>query len=319
MIAAYPPHPQGEAAPHPAAVWLDLLNSTEAETRLVEELCEIDLPTSAELSEIEQSSRLSFDKETLRLSAPMAARADTDELTLTHVGFVLTRERLITIHDEPLQIMQSTSAKLAAAHAEPTGAAVFVALMQAFVARQADLLEGARAKLDELSHRVFREQSKAPRQVRRSNSLMREKLRTLGRLGERTSIIRESLLAVDRFIPFALESAANWFDRELRAQLRVVREDIGSLSQFEEHLLGKIQFLLDAVLGLINVDQNEIFKVLTIASVVGIFPTLVVGWYGMNFHNMPEYGWTQGYQFGALIAVISTILPVLWFRWRGWL
>ena len=106
---------------------------------------------------------------------------------------------------------------------------------------------------------------------------------------------------------------------DLVKQLQAVRDDIGSLSLFEEHLLGKVQFLLDAVLGFISIEQNDIFKVLTIASVVGIFPTLVAGWYGMNFHNMPEYGWAYGYQFGIGVILFSTILPLAWFKWRGWL
>ncbi len=148
---------------------------------------------------------------------------------------------------------------------------------------------------------------------------MREKLQALGRLGERTSIIRESLLGVDRAVSFAMESVKRWFTADLLGRLKCVRDDIASLSQFEEHLLGKVQFLLDAVLGFISIEQNDIFKVLTIASVVGIFPTLMAGWYGMNFHNMPELGWAYGYQFGIGVIVVSTILPLLWFKWRGWM
>jgi len=127
------------------------------------------------------------------------------------------------------------------------------------------------------------------------------------------------LLAVERMIPFSLDAAKDWFGPDLVKQLQAVRDDIGSLSLFEEHLLGKVQFLLDAVLGFIGIEQNDIFKVLTVFSVVGIFPTLVAGWYGMNFHNMPEYNWPYGYQFGIGVIVASTIVPLLWFKWRGWL
>ena len=154
---------------------------------------------------------------------------------------------------------------------------------------------------------------------KRSNAVMREKLQALGRIGERTSIIRESLLGVDRAAGFALEAAKDWFDAETTRRLKAVREDLGSLALFEEHLLGKVQFLLDAVLGFISIEQNDIFKVLTVASVVGIFPTLVAGWYGMNFVGMPELHWAWGYPFGIGMIVLSTIVPLLWFKWRGWL
>ena len=95
--------------------------------------------------------------------------------------------------------------------------------------------------------------------------------------------------------------------------------DIVSLTDYEQHLANKVQFLLDAVLGLINTKQNDIFTVLTVVSVVGIPPTLVASIYGMNFRNMPELTWAYGYQWGLLLIVLSTILPILWFKWRGWL
>ncbi len=319
MLLPHPPHPIGDAAPHPAAVWLDLMTPSDSEIALVEELAGLTLPTRLELREIEQSSRLAFCDGVLRLTTPMIGKAESEHPELTHVGFLLTPQRLITVRHQALRIFEITAGDIAAGTVSASPAAIFVALMRAFVARQADLLEGARARLDTISHRVFREHSQAPRHVRRSNAVMREKLRALGRLGERTSMIREGLLAVDRMIPFALAQAKDWFPPALADELKVVREDIGSLSLFEEHLLGKIQFLLDAVLGFISIEQNDIFKVLTIASVVGIFPTLVAGWYGMNFHNMPEYGWAYGYQFGIGLLIASTILPLLLFKWRGWL
>ncbi len=124
---------------------------------------------------------------------------------------------------------------------------------------------------------------------------------------------------MDRATAFALDAAKSWFDPETTRRLKAVRDDIGSLALFEEHLLGKVQFLLDAVLGFISIEQNDIFKVLTVASVVGIFPTLVAGWYGMNFEHMPELHWAYGYPFGIGMILLSTIVPLLWFKWRGWL
>jgi magnesium transporter len=166
---------------------------------------------------------------------------------------------------------------------------------------------------------VFRNATKDPRRAMRNTMLMREKLQLLGRIGERISIIRESLLGVDRMVDFAADNAKDWFGPELHDRLRQACQDINALNEFEEHLLGKVQFLLDAVLGFISIEQNDIFKVLTVASVVGIFPTLVAGWYGMNFANMPELHWAYGYQFGIGVIVLSTIAPLLWFKWRGWL
>ena len=318
MISAHPPHPEGRAAPHPSAVWLDMCEPDDDEIKLVEAVTGVQLPTKEELGDIERSARLSFDEGVLRLTAPMIAQAATDHPTLTHIGLVMTEHLLISIRYQPLKMFDALTAAYAGQGSPPSSPEAFVRLLEAFVGRQADLLQEARARLDAISHRVFRHSSTDPRRARRSGEAMRERLQMLGRVGERISLIRESLLSMERIIPFALEGTKQWFAGELAQRLAAVREDIAALSQFEEHLTEKVQFLLDAALGFISIEQNDIFKVLTIASVVGIFPTLVAGWYGMNFHNMPEYGWAYGYQFGIGVIVLSTVLPLLWFKWRGW-
>lgn len=318
MIAAYPPHPEGAAAPHPHAVWLDLCEPTDSEIEIVEATTGLRLPRREELSDIEQSARLSFEDGVMRITAPMIAQAATDHPTLTHIGLVMTERLLVSIRYAPLKMFDALAAVYGAQKSPPSSREAFVRLLEAFVGRQADLLQEARSRLDAISHRVFRHSSDDPRRAQRSSVLMRERLQLLGRVGERISLIRESLLSVERIIPFALEGRKHWWASELADRLRAVRQDIEALSQFEEHLTETVQFLLDAALGFISIEQNDIFKVLTIASVVGIFPTLMAGWYGMNFHNMPEYAWRYGYQFGIGVIVLSTILPLLWFKWRGW-
>lgn len=318
MLSVFPPSSAGPHEPYAGAVWFDLVGAGEDETSAVESCTGLDLPNRDEIVQIEPSARLSFEDGVLRLAAPMIAGADTDHPRLSPVGFVLTPKLLVTVRYESLKTFGAAADALKGC-AEGSSVEAFTALMEAFVARQADLLEHARANLDEISHRVFRQHSQNRQRAARSGALVREKLQALGRIGETTSIIRESLLAVDRAIAFALESAKAWFTPETAGRLKVVRDDLASLAMFEDHLLGKVQFLLDAVLGFISIEQNDIFKVLTIASVVGIFPTLVAGWYGMNFKNMPEYDWAYGYQWGIGVILMSTIIPLVWFKWRGWL
>ncbi|HEY5409384.1 MAG TPA: magnesium transporter CorA family protein [Caulobacteraceae bacterium] len=319
MLTVYPPSPDGPSQPHAGAVWIDLVGAGEAETQQVEAETGFDLPNREELSQIEPSSRLSFEDGVLRLAAPVIAKPDTDHPKLSHIGFILTPKLLVSVRYEPSKAFDAVARTVGPQCAKLVSAEVFAAVMEAQVAGQADLLEGARAHLDEISHRVFRDPVHNRRRIKRSNTVMREKLQALGRIGERTSIIRESLLGLDRAVAFALEAAKAWFSPEQTRRLKAVRDDLASLALFEEHLLGKVQFLLDAVLGFISIEQNDIFKVLTIASIVGIFPTLVAGWYGMNFQNMPELHWAYGYPFGIGMIVLSTIAPLLWFKWRGWL
>jgi magnesium transporter len=141
---------------------------------------------------------------------------------------------------------------------------------------------------------------------------------SVGSAGEHLSHIRETILGLQRIITFTSESGQDWIKPEICARLKTARHDLLSLSDFEIHLSGKVQFLLDAILGFINTDQNDIFKVLTIVSVVGIPPTFIASMYGMNFHNMPEYSWAWGYEWGLGLIVVSTLVPIVWFKIRGW-
>jgi magnesium transporter len=319
MLSRYPPSADPSAADDDGTIWFDLVGADEAETHVVEQHTGFDLPNRAELSQIEPSSRLSFKDGVLRLAAPMIAHPEGEHPKLSHIGLILTPRMLVSVRYEPSKAFDAVAASVGPKCPQISSVDIFVALMEGFVEDQADLLEAARAQLDEISHRVFREPSRDRRRTKLSNLLMREKLRALGLVGERTSIIRESLLGMDRAIAFAQEAAKDWFGADAVRRLKAVRDDLSSLALFEEHLLGKVQFLLDAVLGFISIEQNDIFKVLTVASVVGIFPTLFAGWYGMNFQNMPELHWAYGYQFGITVIAASTILPLLWFKWRGWL
>jgi magnesium transporter len=305
-------------APTAETVWIDLINPSDAERRLIEDHIGARLPTLEDLSEIERSSQLVADGQVLRVACPAVAEADTDHPALSHVGMILTPKLLITVRFAELKAFQATAQRVQHAGRTCDSVEAFTALLEAFVDRQADLLERARQHLDEISHRVFRASPDQPKTVARSNERLRAMLGGLGRIGERVTLIRESMLGVGRIAAFVPEAGDSWIAPAIADRLKGVGLDIDSLNQFEEHLSGKVQFLLDAIIGFIGIEQNDIFKVLTVFSVVGIFPTLVAGWYGMNFHNMPEYGWAYGYQFGITVIVLSTVLPLLWFKWRGW-
>ena len=138
-------------------------------------------------------------------------------------------------------------------------------------------------------------------------------------LAAHTGRQRESQLGAARRLPFIEANTADWLPTELRTGLTTLHDDIVSLGDFDTHLSDKLQFLLDATLGFINIAQNDVIKVLTIASVVGIPPVLIAGVYGMNFKNMPEYDWTYGYQFGWAVIILTALIPLAIFRWRKWI
>jgi len=147
---------------------------------------------------------------------------------------------------------------------------------------------------------------------------LRRALAEIGVLADRSSKVRDVLLGMGRLATFTLDMCGDTVPADFRSQLHAVSKDVGSLSDYETHLSDKTQFLLDAVLGFITIEQNDIFKVLTIASVVGVPPTLLAGIWGMNFKYMPELGWSWGYPLAVFVIVMSGVIPLFWFWRKGW-
>jgi magnesium transporter len=304
-------------------VWIDVMNGDAAEVAFVERATGLHVPTLRELSEIESSSRLRVQKEALYLSAPMIFGAAAGEPRTTSVGFVLTQHLLITIRFADLKAFETFTegvAKPGTVH--HSGAGTFAGLLEVIVDRIADGLESVGADLDAVSHRIFGAETTAMamrRRPAREDADLRTILRKVGRAGDLTSKVRDSLLGFGRIVPYVLSHGADWLPPEVKPQLETMRHDIASLNDYDGHLTNNVQLLLDATLGLINIEQNNIIKVLTIVSVVGVPPTLVASMYGMNFRHMPELDWTWGYPYGLLLILLSAILPLLWFKLRGWL
>jgi len=302
------------------AAWADLVDPTDAEVAKACSDYRIAVPARRQLEEIESSSRLRAEGDTLFLSMPVTPRpADGAEPVTAPVGFVITPNVLVTIRYADLRAFQNVREQIAKKGTPCPSSEIFLTLLEAMVDTSADKLEEIKTELDTVSRRVFKRYSRMrERNSARSNKALKEILVLVGDAGDRVSQLRETLLGLQRIIPFVADKAQKWLGDDAQARLKTAATDLQSLADFEVHLSNKVQFLLDAVLGFLNTEQNDIFKVLTIVSVVGIPPTLIASMYGMNFQNMPEYHWHYGYAYGLTLIVLSTVLPMAWFKWRGW-
>jgi magnesium transporter len=310
-------HPATPHAAHKVS-WLDLLDPTPDEQAIVESDYGLELPSRQDLSAVESSSRAFEENGVLFMSIPAASHGHEGDEPPSPIGFVLSKDVLVTIRYAPSRSFDSAMARYARCETG-SSAEAFAVVVEDIVGGTADRLEDIAAALDKVSRSVFRRQRVRRQSEMRSNEALRNTLIDVGNAGERLSQMRNRVVGLQRIVPFAAEPPRAWIPDGVRSRLRVVQGDLASLADYENHLSGKVQFLLDAVLGFINTRQNDIFAVLTIVSVVGIPPTLVASIYGMNFKNMPELDWAWGYPFGLGMIFLSTIVPLLWFKWRGWL
>jgi magnesium transporter len=173
-------------------------------------------------------------------------------------------------------------------------------------------------ELNDVSTRLFLEDGPKHKPKRIEDELQ-VLIKRLGRKNMMVSILRESVLSLTRLIPYLRQGAEDWLTNGNPARLKQLDRDLRSLSTYEAQLSSEIVYLHDTTLGLINLDQNRIIKVFSIAAVLFLPPTLIGTIYGMNFDVMPELKLAFGYPFALGLMVLSAVLPCYWFKRRGWL
>ena len=305
--------------PQGPAIWFDLLCPTEAEFADVERRTGATLPRREALSEVERSSRLQRSNGVLTMSTPAIGPRSSQNAVVAPLGFVLSSEWLITVRFTALPAFDSVLERLSLAlPVEAAGLEVFIQLCEEIVDRIADGLEHIAEELRLLSTATFHDDEDNAAQALKSNRILKGQLRHVGRLGDRLSDVRDAVLGLGRIMAYTEQYGCGHSNDQIKTRLTSARQDLASLADYDEHLTGKVQFVLDALVGLIGIAQNDVFKVLTIVSIVGIPPTLIAGIYGMNFKNMPEYNWAYGYQYGLFVIVLSALLPLAWFKAKRW-
>lgn len=301
-------------------VWIDVLQGTDSELDDLRRATGIAIPTLASLSEIEHSSRMRREGQTIVLSLPLPKLSGSGT-TLLPVGFVLSESLLLTVRFDAEAIFDDFADSFAkGVPADTSAPSVMAGIFEVITDALADRLEEMATSLDVMGGQALARDEEPPAGGSATPEAvpLRELLRQIGRVAQASGKLRSSLLTAGRIIPYVETEASSWFEDGTAARIATIKADIASLNEYETHLSDKVTFLLDATLGMINVEQNDIFKVLTIVSVVGIPPTLVASIYGMNFHNMPELSWAFGYPYGLAMIALSAAIPLVWFRIKRW-
>lgn len=297
-------------------VWADILEPTTEEEHSLEALLGIELPTRAEMREIEASSRL-YEMDGARfLTLTVVSKADTPVAEASAVTFVLANHVLVTLrYSDPYAFtIHATRALKMPGYCE-TGETSMAGLLEAIIDRAADVLENVAAEMDTLSHDVFH----APITGEGGGTDLEEALRSLGRFDDLIGKVRESLASLERTTSFLTLTLAPETKKDYRNRLKTMARDVRSIAEHGAALSQKVSFLLDATLGMINIEQTRVIKILSVAATVFLPPTLIASIYGMNFEFMPELHFKIGYPLAVLLMVGSAVLPYLYFKRKGWL
>jgi magnesium transporter len=290
-------------------VWIDLEQPSRDEELAVEAALGVALPTAEEMAQIELSSRLYQEDAATVLTATLLARSESDRPETTAATFVLAKGVLVTLRDRPLKAFQVYGQRFGQEGSAESGAGALMGLLDAVVERLAEVLERGDAQVQASSDAIF---------DRPRGAAFEPLLTGLARTQSATSLARSSLVSLSRATSFAGLAREIAAEAACQAHLTSIQHDIQALTEHSSHLSSHVAFLLDAALGLINIEQNGVMKIFAVATLVLMPPTLVGAVYGMNFEHMPELHWRFGYPMALAVMLISGVAPLVWFRRKGW-
>lgn len=323
MLSVYVARPQGlvrvdlkPGEPLPRdALWIDLVEPSQQEEKLVEQSLGIDVPTREEMREIEASNRLYEEGGVLYMTATIVTKLDTDLPESTQVTFILMPSTLVTnryVDPLPFRRFLSYAEKHPGICTSP--AMLLAGILESIVNRIADVIERVAANLDQLSTEIFAR----PQRKRGISRDFQKLLESVGQNGELTSKARESLVSLMRLLVFA-QQANGQLSQDVRARFRTLSRDVVAMSDHASFLGDKVSFTLDATLGMVTIDQNNILKIFSVVTVFLLPPSVIAGFYGMNFDHIPGLHDAWGAGVALVLMVLSAVLPYLIFKRRGWL
>ncbi len=292
-------------------VWLDLTDPSDEERDWVSGIFGVRLPDEDEVKDIEASARYyEADNGDLHLRSDFLLEEDEGESRVVTVAFILARNMLFSMHSDDLPVFRLVRMR---ARSRPGSIGdfkdVLLDLYSTDVEYSADALEGIYQNLDEVSRSVLQKDFSDQDAAASLNAMAREE--------DLNGRIRRNMMDTRRAVSFMMRGrllSPDQFD-----DARQILRDIESLDGHTAFLFDKINFLMDATVGFININQNKIIKIFSVASVAFLPPTLIASIYGMNFRILPELDWSFGYPFAIALMIASAITPFWYFRRRGWL
>ncbi|MFM1816182.1 MAG: hypothetical protein RLZ98_2877 [Pseudomonadota bacterium] len=299
------------------AVWIDLEHPTLDEIRQIERALGINIPSADDMKEIEVSSRLFHENGTHFMTASIVYKIDTEDPLNGEITFILLPKVLITVR------FSAPRAIALFQHQAKTGdipcegpAAIATGIVEAIVEREADLIERLHHETEALSKRIFENEDRMKLRAKEHAETLRE----IGKASVIASRTRESLVSISRMLGYFHDVVKeNGSEGRTRHRIRSVMQDARSLATHVDYVSGRLMFLMDATIGLVGIEQNQIIKLFSVVAVMLMPPTLIASIYGMNFRHMPELEVVWAYPAAIIAMVVSAVVPFVYFKHKGWL
>ena len=301
------------------AIWVDLAHPTAKEETFIEDLLGINIPTREEMHKLEFSSRLYQRNNTLFATIIIITQADTPHPESHALTFILHNKWLITVRyvKEPPYNTVLINTKLNATLSQK-GSFVLSAMLEDITEKLADTLENITHNTEELSRLIFKYDYASNRFSKAGKPNFKDIISRISHNEDLLAKVRESLFTITRMLSFILRTS--YFEaHENKKPIAMIMQDTSFLIEHATFLSSKIKFLLDAALGMINIEQSSIIKIVSVAAVLFLSPTLVASIYGMNFQYMPELKWHFGYPLAIILMILAGFFPYKYFKYKGWL
>ena len=301
----------------PDAIWFDLYEPTDGDDRRVEEVLGISIPTREEMKDLDPSSILYKEGDALYMTARVFCWPEGGRPSLADVSFILTPKALVTVRYDNPRAFQLFATRLARPSAcDQASAAVLDGLIDSIVDRSGEVLRQVGDNIENLSHLVF-----DPDHTKGIESGLNAMIRDLGRMGDLISHVRESMVSLERMLLFlSYQAKVGMNGYNLEAEWKADVKDVTAIESHASFLSNKVQFLLDAVIGLVSLQQNYAVKIFSVLAVIFMPPTLVASIYGMNFKKFfPELEWEYGYPYALCLMVLSAVATFSVLKWKRWL
>jgi magnesium transporter len=302
-----------------ATIWIDIVDPTPEEDRLVEVALGIDIPTRAEAREIETSNRLYVEKGAYFMTAFVMYDIEKINPGSSNVTFILAGNRLVTVRYVEPKAFPFYLARVERGDATCNSApAILIGLLETMLHRQADLIERIQDDVDKMAQGLFELDGKQKRKNRGQRHEVY--LKGTGRDADIIARTQECAISIERVLAYFNNAARDRGDHaSIPERIESARRDNHSLIENMKFLQGRTSFLLEATLGMINTEQNQIIKLFSVMAVMLMPPTLIASVYGMNFKQMPELSFEYGYPMALGLMLLSGIIPFIYFKRKGWL